>query len=465
MKESVEDEIFEKLLECGVDFDFLRNGGSSIGAAVSGGADSLCLLFALSRICKKEGVPLKVITVNHKIRSEKESGGDALYVQEICKNLSDAGYDVSCFLCALGDGEVFKTAEKRKKGVEDAARFLRYNAFEDFAKASGVKFLCLAHNRDDNVETILMRFLQGGDVSRLRGIRMRRGIFVRPMLSISRREIEGYLLERNIAWRTDKTNFDENYLRNRIRHSLIPLLDEKFVGWRQGVLSAALKCGDDDDALEEMCAVCEAGEKTPDGGVRFSRDSLSCLSQAVLARVIFKAISEVGGETRFPYMHIRSVLDAITSKEGRFCVEAEGVHISLDEENLFVKLRQNIATDSCFFAIIEKEGKYEFPFGDVFVHFVPVDGKPDENCAEVCIKERIFSDIPVPFCIRSRQSDDFVRTADGGRKSVADFLSSLHIPKNMRRSIPVIQELVSENQEIVVVASSVVGYKDWICKG
>lgn len=457
MQKSVEDEIFENLLKCGVDFEALRSGGFPMGAAVSGGADSICLLFALSHICTRERVPLKVITVNHKIRTAEESEGDARAVENVCKGLCEAGCDVECFLYALGDGEVYKTAEKRKKGIEDAARFLRYNAFEDFARRSGVAFLCLAHNRDDNVETILMRFLQGGDVSSLRGIRGRRGIFLRPMLSVSRRKIEEYLIERKISWRTDKTNFDESYFRNRIRHSLIPLLDEKFPGWRQGVLAAALKCGDDDDALEELRAVCCEGEKMPDGGVCFSRDSISTLSRAVLSRVIFKAISEVVGETRFPYIHIRSVLDAIRSNERNFLIEAAGIQISLDENNLFVKLRQNIATDSCFFAIIEEGGTYTFPFGDVFV-------QTNGNSADVFIKERIFHHIPVPFCIRNRQADDYVKTADGGRKNVADFLSSLHIQNSLRDAVPVIQELSSKEQEIVVVATSVMGYKDWVCK-
>ena len=129
------------------------------------------------------------------------------------------GYDVELTVHELQKGLVAALAEKKSIGIEAAARELRYEAFDKFIEQNKLKCLCLAHNKNDQIETVLMRFLQGSGTGGLKGILEKREIYVRPLLDIERFEIEEYLRLNNISFRTDSTNFNSVYLRNRIRHS------------------------------------------------------------------------------------------------------------------------------------------------------------------------------------------------------------------------------------------------------
>ena len=178
--------------------EILKNLGkflseNKIGAAVSGGADSVSLLLSLSKSFGKIGMKnrLEVITVNHGIREKTQTDGDALFVQNLCESLG-----ISCKVVSFEQGEAAKNAEKRGKGLEEAAREMRYKAFYDFIAEKNLSFLCLAHNQNDQTETILMRLLKGSGSEGLGGIPKRRGKIIRPLLNISRAEIENYLAEK-----------------------------------------------------------------------------------------------------------------------------------------------------------------------------------------------------------------------------------------------------------------------------
>ena len=140
LSETFENHILDNLKKCGCDIVELSARGLSLGAAVSGGADSVCLLLCLAELCRKSGCSLKVITVNHRIRSEAESSGDALFVRDLCRRLLNDGLPVSFFLYELKPGEVGALSEKRKNGIEEAARFLRYKAFSEFSQKENVPF-------------------------------------------------------------------------------------------------------------------------------------------------------------------------------------------------------------------------------------------------------------------------------------------------------------------------------------
>ena len=231
-------------------FDF--SAGKSLGAAVSGGADSVSLLLSLCRLGKAYGFSVKVITVNHNIRPAEESAGDAAFVAGLCRKLCEKGYPVSFCEKVLEPGLVAELAREKGIGMEAAARILRYRAFEEFSESAGVELIALAHNKNDQVETLLMRFLQGSGASGLGGIRMCRDRFVRPLLTVSRTEIEEYVRHLGYGWRTDSTNFDLNYLRNRVRNELVPFLREKFPGFETALISGAEKSSADDEVLSVM---------------------------------------------------------------------------------------------------------------------------------------------------------------------------------------------------------------------
>lgn len=436
---------------------------SPIGVAVSGGADSIALLLSMSEIIS----PLYVITVNHNIRPATESAGDVDFVLEVCEELRKRGRDVICESVELERGAVTQEAERRGGGIEEAARYLRYAAFEKFVAERGLGVLCTAHNMNDQLETVLMRFLQGSPAEAAGGIRARReigvsgAVLVRPLLDISRTEIETYVQSRGFTWRTDKTNFETDYLRNRIRLNLVPFLNEQFPGWQKSVLSGA------DKACEDAELILSCVEKVPvsagpDGEVEISLNEFKSSPIAVQRRLILTACNKAGERARIPNQFIKDVLSAVRQSDG-FTKHFAGIDIILKKNRLFVKKHQENNTDLVFSDIIEKTGSFEFPFGnlDVF-NYREQDGK---KFVTVCAGESsIAENIALPFCIRNVRLGDMVLCADGSLKKVSDVFSDWHVAPEKKGLIPVIQLLNEKSQGIKAILGGFLGYKDWIVK-
>jgi len=434
-----------------------------IGVAVSGGADSIALLLSMSEIIS----PLYVITVNHNIRPAAESGGDVDFVLEVCGELRKRGRDVICEAVELERGAVALEAERRGGGIEEAARYLRYAAFEKFVAERGLGVLCTAHNMNDQLETVLMRFLQGSPAEAAGGIRARREIGVsgsviaRPLLDISRTEIEAYVQSRGFTWRTDKTNFETDYLRNRIRLNLVPFLNEQFPGWQKSVLSGA------DKACEDAELILSCVEKVPvsagsDSEVEISLNEFKSSPIAVQRRLILSACNKAGERARIPNQFVKDVLSAVRESDG-FTKYFAGIDIILKKNRLFVKKHTEINTDLVFSDIIEKTGSFEFPFGnlDVF-NYREQDGK---RFVTVCAGESsIAENIALPFCIRNVRLGDMVLCADGSLKKVSDVFSDWHVAPEKKGLIPVIQLLNEKSQGIKAILGGFLGYKDWIVK-
>ena len=129
-----EEQVLKGLQSCAINLKFLSSQKSCLGVAVSGGADSVSLLVSLCVLCKPFSIPIKVITVNHYIRAEKETCGDVEYVRQLCQSLKNQGYDVELTVCELEKGQVASLADSKGIGIEAAARELRYNAFDNFIK-------------------------------------------------------------------------------------------------------------------------------------------------------------------------------------------------------------------------------------------------------------------------------------------------------------------------------------------
>ena len=128
-----------------------------------------------------------------------------------------------------------------KRSLEEAARDLRHSLLRGAARERGAAFITLGHTQDDVIETLLMRTMQGSDVHGLRGIPARRGPFLRPMLGCSRAQVLAYLDSLGQPWREDVSNRDTRFLRNRVRHRLLPVLDAEFPGFRSGLIAMAGK--------------------------------------------------------------------------------------------------------------------------------------------------------------------------------------------------------------------------------
>jgi len=214
-------------------------------AAVSGGADSTAMLAALAAVRNRKSFDLRCIHIEHGIRPAAESRGDAAFVRSLCEKLH-----VPCRIISIAPGKIAAAAQKRGIGIEAAARLYRRRAWfreavrleaqqiEAESCAMPVRVLT-AHTADDMLETVLMRFLRGSGPSGLATMPVSRGRILRPLIALNRRDVLDYLNEKSISWREDSTNTDRQFLRNRIRHCLIPLLEESFPQWRVGVAALA----------------------------------------------------------------------------------------------------------------------------------------------------------------------------------------------------------------------------------
>ena len=476
-----------------------------LGVAVSGGADSVSLLISLCHILSPLGLTLEVITINHNIRPKEETAGDAFFVQSLCQKLNGDGYRVNCSVVELPPGAVADLVKNRKSGVEEAARFLRYQAFDRFILEKNLDFLCLAHNQNDQIETMLMRFLQGASVEALGGIARARGKYIRPLLGIKRSEIEDYLTGQNISWRTDKTNFDAQYLRNKIRLKLLPFLEENFPGFQSALLKGSERYFCDGDFIRKSVEDFPLAVKND--CVQISLSDFNGLAQSQKIRVILRAGNLLGEEGRIPYQFIKDFLkgldDCLGRKNSRGQERSLGagnclgsgrekslgagnhlggenprglenhlgrgfrkvfgqLEISYEKSSIFVKKFCKSQTDLVFFDIIEESGLFQFPFGQLIVYESECQG---EKSLSLCINGQVLPlKLHFPFIVRSPRLGDEIESADGKMKSLSDIFNDWKVSDADKNLLPVIQNLDCSEQKIVCLAGSFLGYKDWIVK-
>ena len=192
----------------------------------------MAMLASLCAFWPKE--KLFCLHVNHSLRPA-ESAGDAEFTAAFCKERG-----ISCRVVDIPPGKIARFAKRKGTGIEAAARFFRRRAFFREAARIGENVLILtAHTKDDLLETALMRVLRGSGPAGLATLPLKKGRLLRPLLSLTRADVVGYLEAKNIPWREDSTNTDEKLLRNRIRRRLIPLLDDSFPSWKAAISGMA----------------------------------------------------------------------------------------------------------------------------------------------------------------------------------------------------------------------------------
>jgi tRNA(Ile)-lysidine synthase len=367
---------------CGFEAGVLKglgalSGGMTLLAAVSGGADSSAMLLALSRLRGAGGFALRVAHVEHGIRPAAESRGDARAVRELC-----AALDLPCRVLTIPAGAVARYALSRGTGIEAAARRFRYRLLWKEAARRGAGALVTAHTGDDALELALMRILRGSGPGGLRPMPSRRNfpdtpgpaLVLRPLLAFSRADVEAYLKERGIPWRTDTTNADERFLRNRIRLSLIPLLDEKFAGWRGG-----LRALGDTQALAADLIEAESRRRLdwdwvaprrpggPGGELRCPADAFwgepPILREEALFRGLGMFLSRRGGGTRAVKRRNlrRFAAGELRQVDLGFCGIAV---IKKPPPGFIVIFRRKSEAEAGFSLLIKEPGLYKLKFGD-----------------------------------------------------------------------------------------------------
>jgi tRNA(Ile)-lysidine synthase len=304
--------------------DSLVDTGNRVVVGVSGGADSVCLLYLLDGLKKDLKISLHIAHLDHGLR--KESKKDAKFVKNLARKLN--------IPATFKRIDVARTS--KKLSVEEAARNTRL-AF--LLKVSGkvrAEKIALAHNFDDQAETVLMRILRGAGLYGLSAILPKRKMagvsIIRPLLNIRRSEIEGFLKSKAISFCTDKTNNDEAYFRNKIRHSLLPLLEKAYnKNIREILFNLAQSAGSDYDYLKYVAKHSLKGSKT-----RLQLRSLVKLHPSIMRLKLREAVSFLQGDTRrITFKHIQELEDLILKRpQGSIVDLPKGISAKKKQEML-----------------------------------------------------------------------------------------------------------------------------------
>jgi len=413
--------------------------GDMVIVGVSGGPDSMALLHILNNIASSLDFKVAAAHLNHGLRPE--AGAEEAFVKETCEQLG-----ITCYSCTVPVAEL---AKEQKTTVEDAGRNARYGYFNQLLKEIGAQHIATAHHHDDVAETVLLHFLRGSGIKGLRGIMPVNGNLIRPLLTVTKEELLTYLQERNINYCLDKSNNDPYYLRNRIRHGLIPYLQKEFNPRIVGKLNQlALIAKDENEALEEEAGRLWTGVilKEDKESLIINLKTLSLLHRAYQRRIILRAFAQLSGETGWSLDDVEKVLD-LSSKQG------SSLTLQLKK-----KVRVNKSYDTMVFTTCIQEsvkflykvsipGRVEIAETEEVYSFELVDRQNfSPDIGDIYLD---YDRLPETLCLRSRRVGDIYKVPGMfGTKKLKKLFIDLKIPSSERDRIAL---LTGEDHEVYAV--------------
>lgn len=286
--------------------------GCTVVCAVSGGADSICLLHRLNQLRAIRPFTLVAAHYNHHLRGAESDRDEAFvkrWVEDWCGPDPAAGQPpLPAVRLITGGGDVSGEAKRLGLGLEETARRMRYAFLEEAARAVGADRIATAHTADDNAETVLLHLIRGSGLQGLTGIRPRQGRLVRPLLTTTRREIEDYLELYHIPHVEDSTNQDDAYTRNQVRHQVIPLLDEINPWFVPRMADTIRYLRSDNDYLSaQAAAVARRAKPAGDGGLSISAALLASQPDPIAVRIVSCLLGRLG-EFQFRAAHLTAVV-------------------------------------------------------------------------------------------------------------------------------------------------------------
>lgn len=439
----------------------LVSPGDKVLLAVSGGADSVAMLICFTELQKKFKLKLHVAHLNHGFRGE-ESRGDAVFVNNLCEKLGVAA--------TIENANLPEILSKTGESLQAGARRVRYQFLEKVAEQEQANKIAVAQNADDQAETVLINLLRGGGTSGLKGIPIKRDRIIRPLIEVTRNEIESFCKQHAIEFRTDSSNLKTVYLRNSIRLKLIPHLQEEYNPNLIENLNHVAKIMAEEDkhltaetnaALEKMAVMAKHGIKVKLGP--FLKLPLA-LQRRVVRMAWQKSVSISGGESEgLQYTHVDLAIDLITKGQ-------VGKKIDLPK-----RVNLNKGYDDVYFQVAtgEKEEKncdnsqlepVSVP-GNTYVESMNINIIAKIESKSILCNENVKSNKreQVSLCynmlankslyIRTRKpGDKFYPLGMKGSKKLKDFFIDNKVEQSKRDDIPL---LVTASDEIVWV----IGYR------
>ncbi len=437
--------IFEKVLDTINTHNLIENGDKII-LGISGGPDSVCLLHILNRLKETFDIKIYAAHLNHQIRG-LEAQKDALYVAKLCEEMG-----VKYFVRSI---DVPKYCEENKVSIEDGARTLRYELFYEIMQKTNANKIAIAHNMNDQAETILMHIMRGTGLQGLRGIEyIRDNVIIRPILDIERSEIEDYCEKYNLNPRIDKTNLDPIYTRNKVRLKLIPYMQENF---NSNVIKSIVRMSsslrNDSDYIEEnalmkfeeICTVLDESVEIP-------VDLFVNLHNAIKYRIIRYAIKYILGDTNFiDQRHLLDIIELESEKKvGKKLNIPRGLFVYRKKNSIIITAKELITKEIDFSYNVPRNGFVKIKELDILVETETMSIEKYNLVKQENKKNRWFdiSKLDGDIIVRSRQSGDKINLSIGNKKLKSLFID-MKIPKEERCKIPILVN----NQEVMCVGT------------
>lgn len=421
---------------------------TGILVAYSGGIDSATLLSALAGCAVS---PLRAVHVVHNLRPPEELRREREVVEAYCRRLH-----IPLTVATVRPGAIEKLANEKQVGLEAAAREIRYGILKRIARRLGFRFIATAHNADDQLETLMSRFIASSSVDGLAGMAQSHDLgnglcLVRPLLFASRKDIERYAEVERLPVSNDSTNAALNYTRNRIRHELVPILDRDFQGWRKGLLGTSVKIASDKAALNEYLGrfMRDCDIDTAKNAASIDFDAFKKAPEAIKIRVLARCVAAISKNNRLSHEALRGACNSLA--HGAPGADVLGARISVRGERLEILPVLDFRIEDRYFFLIPSEGTYHA--GLILVSLWWGNGAEREDRSRKgrgFLLEGAFS---FPLIVRSRKPGDAMMTGNCVRR-LDDIMKSWHLDQGRRNMVPVVED---RNGIVAVLASSLEG--------
>jgi len=407
--------------------------GDRIVLGVSGGADSVCLFSVLLELQSRYELELFVVHVHHGIRGE-EADLDEQFVKALVTKKQIAYYPVW--------RDIPKEAKEKGMTEEEAGRCARYEAFYTIMNKVNGNKIAVAHNQNDCAETVLFQLFRGSGLKGMCGIPPKRDEIIRPLLAVERKEIEAYLEEQGIGYCTDRTNLEQDYARNKIRLSMLPMaeqeINEKAVEHiaRTAKLLREVEAyvsGNVEKAYKKI--VCEKnGQYSMKLAILMEQDIV--IQRELVKRVLI----QVAGKAKdIEGRHVESVLELAKNQSGKRRNLPYQI-VAYREYGYLILGREKSSEESkpeereiCYELIPDRTYRIEEAGLDICLSVE----KSDENWQEIpqntCVKWLDYDKIENGICVRTRKNGDYFQVnAAGGTKKLKDYFIDKKIPRRER---------------------------------
>ena len=402
--------------------------GATVLCAVSGGADSMCLLHWLSSVKDAFGIRLQAAHYNHHLRGD-ESDRDEQFVRGYCREWNIP------LIC--GGGDVAARAAQLGRGLEETAREMRYAFLQETARQVGAELIAVAHNADDNAETMLLHLIRGSGLTGLTGMLPRRDNVVRPLLTTTRAVIEEYCAAHSVLYVQDSTNTDDAYSRNRVRHRIVPELTAMNPRFVENSVRMLERLRDDESYLISQTNVIYASTRKEGECIVIPAAVIGDLPEALAPRAVRRLLAQAGQEN-CSAAHLESVVELCRKGDPSARVCLPGLIVRREYDRLVFDPRQEpVQVSGPILVVPDGEMVYGDTGWTVDCRLAVCPENVPKNPDCFFLSRGKIKGIPV---LRPRRTGDSIKLPGRSTKTIKKLLIDEKVPLVQRDCLPVLAD-------------------------